>query len=44
MRDDTKEWTGKDLEIQVGLVLCQGYVPAKVAQIKIVENEHKIPI
>jgi hypothetical protein len=30
--------------IQVVLVLCQGCVPEKVAQIKIMQIEHKIPI
>ena len=33
-----------DIVIQAGFILCQGYIPEKVSQIKIVHIEHKIPI
>jgi hypothetical protein len=34
----------RNCTIQASLVLCQGYVPEKVAQIKIVQIKHKIPV
>jgi hypothetical protein len=30
--------------VQVVLILCQGYIPEKVVQIKIAQIKHKIPI